>query len=102
MLGSGALPQRGKGVDGGKRVPSGHNAEGVSDPKDINRNEQRLRQWPLRRLRLRVGGKSRGGTCGGRMQRYNVRPEGPGGPVRGPPPTAPLAQAERKRILSAA
>ena len=31
-------------VDGGKRVPSGHNAEGVSDPQDINRNERWLRQ----------------------------------------------------------
>jgi len=33
--------------------PGGHNAEGVSDPEDGNRNEDLARQCQRRRLRLR-------------------------------------------------
>ena len=43
-------------VDGGKRWPCGPLPEGQSDPEDINRNEGWPRQWPERRLRLRVCG----------------------------------------------
>ena len=47
----GSPPQR---VDGGERVPSGDNAEVVSDPQDINRNKDLARQCQRRRLRLRT------------------------------------------------
>ena len=43
-------------VDGGKRCRSAALPEGQSDPQDINRNEGWPRQWPERRLRLRVCG----------------------------------------------
>jgi len=39
--------------DGGKRVPSGHNAEGVSDPQSSTEASADHGQWAARRLRLR-------------------------------------------------
>ena len=96
-------------------MPSGHNAKDVSDPQgkgrlsakqpsgfafgEMARFESKIRSAPPFQPKRAVAtavasatievagrrGSPEGGTCGGRMQRYNVRPEGPGGPVRGPP-----------------
>ena len=47
-----ATEEKGR-VDGGKRVPGGHNGAAVSDPQDINRNEDLAQQCQRRQLRLR-------------------------------------------------
>lgn len=40
--------------DGGKRVPGGHNGEAVSDPQDINRNENLARLVPKTKFEVAV------------------------------------------------